>query len=137
LAKVTGIPSSLTIDDASGSPQDISSDVTNFSITTPQNQQETTGLDKTSIERLGLLKDCTVQISFVADFASNMAHDVFKADPASAATRTVAVGMADGAATLTFEANRSTGPDYNRGADGSLVGTATLVQANGSDPVWS
>jgi hypothetical protein len=135
VGKVSGIPSSLTVDDASGTPRDISSDVTNFSISTPQNQQEITGLDKTSIERLGLLKDCTVQISFVADFASDMSHDVFKADPAG--SRTVAVGMADGAATLTFEANRSTGPDYNRGADGSLVGSATLVNADGNDPVWS
>lgn len=134
MAKVSGIPSSCTVDDAAGSPQDISADVTNVTIATPRNQQDVTGLDKSAIERLGLLSDATFTISGVADFASNMAHDVWKADPTG--TRTVAIGLASGAATLSIEANKSDF-SYTRAQDGSLVWSATCVLADGTVPTWT
>jgi hypothetical protein len=134
MAKVTGIVSSLSVDDASGTPRTISTDATQVSIATPTNQQDVTGLDKSAIERLGLLKDATITVTGVADFATNMEHDVFKASPAG--TRTVAIGLANAAATLTLEANLQ---DYSfsRGQGGELTYTATLVNADGNAPVWS
>lgn len=134
MSKVTGIVSSLSVDDASGTPQTISDDTTQVTIAIPRGQQDVTGLDKSAIERLGLLIDCTVSVTGVADFASDKEHDVFKADPSG--TRTVVVGLSNSAATLTFEANLQ---DYgfSRAQDGSLTYTATLVNADGSAPVWS
>lgn len=134
MAKVSGIVSSLTIDDASGTGRDISDDTTQLTISTPRNMQDVTGLDKDSIERIGLLYDATITVSGVADFATNKEHDVFKADPAG--TRTVAIGLANSAATLTLEAHLSD-YSYSRGADGSLTYSATLVLADGVKPVWT
>ena len=136
MAKVTGIVSSLAVDDASGTPQTISNDTTQVTIAIPRGQQDVTGLDKTAIERLGLLYDCTISVTGVADFASNKEHDVFKADPAGSATRTVTIGLANSAATLAIEANLQ---DYgfSRNQNGELTYTATLVNADGNEPAWS
>lgn len=134
MSKVTGIVSSLSVDDASGTPQTISDDATQVSIANSQGQQDVTGLDKSAIERLGLLIDCTISVTGVADFGSNKEHDVFKASPSG--TRTVAIGLANSAATLTLEANLQ---DYGfaRNQNGELTYTATLVNADGNAPVWS
>jgi hypothetical protein len=136
MAKVTGIVSSLSVDDSTGTPQTISDDTTQVTISIPRGQQDVTGLDKVAVERLGLLYDCTVTVTGVADFSATKEHAVFKADPASNATRTVAIGLSNSAATLTLEANLS---DYTftRAQDGSLTYTATLVNANGLQPVWT
>lgn len=136
MAKVTGIVSSLSVDDASGTPRTISDDSTQVTIATPRNQQDVTGLDKTAIERLGLLYDATITVTGVADFATNKEHDVFKADPAGSATRTVAIGLSNSAATLTLECNLQD-YGYTRAQDGSLVFTATLVNADGNPAVWT
>ena len=136
MAKVTGIVSALSVDDASGTPRVISTDATQVSIATPRGQQDVTGLDKSAIERLGLLKDATITVTGVADFATNMEHDVFKADPAGSATRTTAITLANSAATLTLETNLQ---DYSfsRNQNGELTFTATLVNADGNAPVWT
>jgi len=136
VAKVTGIVSSLSVDDSTGSPQVISDDTTSVTIAIPRGQQDVTGLDKVAIERLGLLYDCTITVTGVADFAANKEHAVFKADPAASGTRTVAIGLANAAATLTLEANLQ---DYtfNRTQAGELTYTATLVNANGVAAVWT
>lgn len=136
MSKVTGIVSSLSVDDASGTPRTISDDTTQVTIAIPRGQQDVTGLDKAALERLGLLYDCTITVTGVADFATNKEHDVFKADPAASATRTVAVGLANSAATLTIEANLQ---DYgfSRNQNGELTFTATLVNADGNEPAWT
>jgi hypothetical protein len=134
MSKVSGIVSSLSVDDSTGTPQTISDDTTQVTISIPRGQQDVTGLDKVAVERLGLLYDCTITVTGVADFGANKEHAVFKADPTG--TRTVAVGLANAAATLTAECNLS---DYTftRAQDGSLTYTATLVNANGAQPVWT
>lgn len=136
MAKVSGIVSSLAVDDAAGTPQTISDDTTQLTISTPQNQQDTTGLDKTAIERLGLLMDATYTITGVADFAAGKEHDVFKANPAANAFRTVTAVLANSAATLSAECNLQD-YGYTRGQDGSLIFTATLVNADGNPAQWS
>lgn len=134
MAKVSGIVSSVIVDDASGTPRTISGDVTSVQLGTPTNLQDVTGLDKSAIERLSLLRDFTANLTGVANFASNQEHDVFKASPTG--TRTVALGLANAAATLTFEA-RLGDYTFSRGQDGSLTYTASLMNADGNVGVWS
>ena len=136
MSKVTGIVSSLSVDDSAGTPQVISTDATQVTIAVPRGQQDVTGLDKVAVERLGLLYDCTITVTGVADFTAGKEHAVFKADPAANATRTVAIGLSNAGATLTLKANLS---DYTftRAQDGSLTYTATLVNADGVKPVWT
>lgn len=134
MAKVSGIVSALSVDDASGTPRTISDDTTQVTISTPTNMQDVTGLDKTAVERLGLLQDATITVTGVADFAANKEHDVFKASPAG--TRTTVITLANSAATLTLE-TRLSDFGYTRGQDGSLIFTATLLNSDGVPAVWS
>ena len=136
MAKVTGIVSSLSITDAAGVAQTISADTTQVTISIPRGQQDVTGLDKVAVERLGLLYDCTITVTGVADFAADKEHAVFKADPSGSTTRLVTIVLSNSAATLTAHCNLS---DYTftRAQDGSLTYTATLVNADGVEPGWA
>ena len=138
MGKVSGIVSSVSVDDASGTPQDISDDVTQIQLGTPYNLQDVTGLDVAAIQRLTLLADATVALTGVADFSANMWNDVFKAEPAGppANVRTVALSFANAAASLSMEMV-SGGQSYNRGQDGSLTCTVTLSLADGTIPAWT
>ena len=134
MAKVSGITSSITVDDSGGVGRDISDNVTNLSFATPRGSQDVTGLDVSAMERLLLLADGNVTINGVFDAATNMSHDVFKTVATSNATRTVVI--VTGGATLTMEMIFT---DYSlsRGNDGSLTWTATGSLANGTAPAWS
>lgn len=131
---VSGIVSSCTVDDSTGTPQDISSDVFSVTISTPRNQQDITALGNTAMARLGLLYDATVTINGASDFGVGKVHAVFKADPSG--TRTVVVVLANSAATFTAEMNLQ---DYGpaRAQDGALTWTATLVLAGGTPGAWT
>ena len=135
MAKVSGITSSVTIDDSAGTGRDISADVLSISIGTPTNLQDVSSIDLASVQRLALRKDYTLGLTGVFDFASNVSHDVFKANP-SGDLRTVVVALASDAATLTAEMVLG---DYTLdvGTDGSGTWSATLSNGDGSTPVWS
>lgn len=135
MAKTTGITSAVTIDDSAGTPRDISADILTAQIGTPQNLQDVSTIDQSAMQRLALRKDYTLALTGVADFASNLSHDVFKAEP-TGNLRTVAVALQSAAATLTAEMVLGDF-SYNLGADGSLVWSATLSNGDGSTPVWS
>lgn len=134
MAKVSGITTSLNVDDSGGVARNISDNVTNISFATPRGSQDVTGLDVSGMERLLLLADGNVTINGVFDTASNMSHDVFKTVATSNVTRTVAIGLPG--ATLTMEMIFT---DYSlsRGGDGALTWTATGSLANGVVPAWT
>lgn len=122
----------LSVDDDAGGVQDIRNDIRSFNMATPRAVQDVTGIDKSAIERLHLLADFSIELSFVFDDAtSNSVHDCFKN---LANVRTVALGHSG--QTLN---NECLFTDYAlaRGEDGSLTGTAPGVLANGTVPTWS
>lgn len=133
MPKETGLAfTTLSVDDDAGVAQDLRSDVRSFNFATPRAVQDVTGVDKSAIERLHLLADFSVELSFVFDDAtSNSVHDAFKN---LANVRTVA--LAHSGQTLN---NECLFTDYamSRGEDGSLTGTAPAVLANGTVPTWS
>lgn len=131
MAKESGLGASVTIDDSGGSGRDISNDITNFSISTPQGLQDITGVDKSAMERLILLSDGSFSLTGVFNDASNMIFDVFKT---RTGTRTVV--MVHSGQTLSME--MLIGPlDLTRAPDGSFVFTTTLSLQDGTVPVWS
>lgn len=134
MAKTTGLASTITVDDSSGTARDISNDVNSFNFGTPKGVQEVTGVDKSAMERLLLVVDGTVTLNGTFNTAANKSHDVFKTVTSTSVNRTVAITT--GGATLTMECLFS---DYavTRGADGSLTWTTTGVLADGVAPVWS
>ena len=94
MAKESGLGMSVIIDDSGGSARTISNDITTIDISTPREEQDITGLDKSARERLLLLADFTVSISGVFNDASNMSHDVFKTVSSTSVARTTKIGRA-------------------------------------------
>jgi len=137
MAKTTGLGLTVSIDDGAGALQDISNDITSFTVNTTRGEQDVTGLDKSAMERLLLLGDADISLTGVFNAAANMSHDVFKAIGtifAGQVGRTVTIAYPD-AVTLSMEVVFSS---YNiaRGADGSLVWTASGKLSNGAVPTF-
>jgi hypothetical protein len=78
MAKETGLGMAVALDDSGGSARTISNDITNVDWSIPRATQDTTGLDKSAVERLLVLADFSSTISGVFNDASNMSHDVLK-----------------------------------------------------------
>ena len=135
MAKQTGLGDYIAVDDSGGTARDLSTDITNYDISIAQNTIDVTSISKSAFERLIGLNDLTVTLTGVADFASNLAHDVFKT---RSGTRTF---------DLRIGGNTSTNPRlisemvitdfaYSRGTDGSLGWTAGLALQSGTTPAY-
>ncbi len=134
MAKESGLGMTVTVDNAAGSGQAISNDVTNLEFGTPRTVQDVTGVDKSANERLLLLADFTITLNGVFNDASNQSHDVFKTVPSSSATRTVV--LVHSGQTMTAECIFT---DYalTRAATGELTWSAPGSLANGTAPAWT
>lgn len=107
MAKVSGLTTSVTVDDAAGSGNDISNDILSFNVSTPRGVADITGLDKSAVERILLRADGTVSLNGVFNSASNKSHDTFKtvstqSGTGTGSTRTVVI-VYPGPKTLTLE----------------------------------
>jgi hypothetical protein len=124
----------LSVDDAGGTPRAIKNDITNLEISTPRAVQDVTGIDKSAIERILLLADCSMTLNGVYNDASNMGHDVFKTVPSTSVARTVTATVSG--QTL---ANEILFTDYplTRAASGELTYAVPGVLADGSVPTWA
>ena len=91
MAKVSGLGSVVKVADASGTPQTISNDITDYNFATPRAVQDTTGVDKSNHERLELLGDFTVTLKGVFNAAANMSHAVFSTISSTSVNRSVEI----------------------------------------------
>ena len=141
MAKQSGFPAKVQVDDSTNTLRDISNDVTSFEISTPSGMQEITGVDKSALERLLLLADGKVSLKGVFNPAANVSHDVFKnyrtllAGQVGRTTTIDPSGVVAGSARLTMELVFS-GYDLSRGEDGSLTWSAEGQLADGTVPAW-
>jgi hypothetical protein len=139
MAKVSGLPTKVQVDDSGGTLRDISNDITNITFSTPRGVQEVTGLNKSAIERILLLADATVTLNGVFNSATNQQHDVFKTVPSTSVVRTVTIDLnptTTGAPRLSMEmlfANYT----LTRSATGELTWSAEGSLADGTVPTWS
>ena len=134
MAKISGIPTAVTIDDGGGSAQVITNDVTSLSFNSPQTLEDVTGLNSAAIERLKTLSDFTGELTGWFNTANNMSHAVFKTIWSSTiASRTLVIGLPG--ATLTAEVLLS---DYSLSVDnGKLVWKVPFSNALGTVPTWA
>lgn len=136
MSKESGIPiGTLSVDDSSGTAQDIRTDIGSFQFATPRAAQDVTGINKSAIERLLLLADFSITLNAPAfDDGANLFHAVFKTVPSTSVARTTTITISG--QTL---ANEVLYTDYqiNRGQDGSLNATVPGVLADGTVPTWS
>jgi hypothetical protein len=135
MAKASGIGwSTFSVDDATNTQQAIVDDITDVKISTPRAVQDVTGMDKSAIQRLLLLADCTMTINGVFDGASNMAHAVFSTIPSTSVNRliTILVNSKNFAPTMVLT-------DYplTRATGGALTFSVPASLANGAVPTWS
>jgi acetaldehyde dehydrogenase (acetylating) len=134
MAKQSGLGwTTLSVDDASGTPRDIRNDITNLQFATPRAVQEVTGIDKSAIERLLLLADFSVTLNVVFNSATNQSHDVFKTVPSTSVARTVSIGV--GGKTLTNEVLFTDYP-VQRSDSGELTASVPGSLADGTVPTW-
>lgn len=135
MAKQSGLGwTTLSVDDAAGTPRDIRNDITNLQFSTPRGVQDVTGIDKSAIERLLLLADFSITLNIVADFASNLVHDVFKTVPSTSVARTTSIGV--GGKTLPNEVLYTDYP-LQRSNSGELTAAIPGVLADGTVPTWA
>ena len=122
------------MDDAAASPQDIKNDITNLEISTPRAVQDVTGLDKSAVERILLLADCSGTLNGVFNDAANLGHAVLKTVSSTSVVRTLTLTVSG--QTL---ANEVLVTDYplTRAASGEFTYAAPFVLANGAVPTWS
>lgn len=135
MAKSSGLGwTTASVDDSSGTPQAIKNDFTNLQFSTPRGVQDITGIDKSAYERLLLLSDFAITLNGVANFASNMSHDVFKTVSSTSVNRTVTLTVSG--KTL---ANEVLFTDYplTRADSGELTFAVPGVLADGTVPTWS
>lgn len=135
MAKQNGLGwTTLSVDNAAGTPNPIKNDVTNFDFATPRGVQEVTGVDKSAFERLLLLADFSIGLNGVFNNAANQSHDTFKTVPSTSVMRTVTLVVSG--STL---ANEVLFSDYQvaRAADGALTWQAPGSLADGTVPTWA
>lgn len=135
MAKSSGLGlTTLSVDDSSGSAQDIRNDITDFDFSTPRDVQDVTGVDKFANERLVLLADFSVNLNGVFNPSANRAHVVLSTVPSTSVNRTVLFVM--NGKTLT---NETLFTDYaiTRSDKGELTWKAPGVLADGTVPTWS
>ena len=138
MAKQSGLGwTTLNIDDAASAAQDLREDTNSFTFSTPINVAEVTGLDKSAVERLLLLRDFSINLQGTFDDdTSDSVHDVFADIMAAAATSRTTTIVVSGQTLGPIEVLYA---DYalNRQADGQLTFTVPGVLADGTVPAWS
>lgn len=133
MAKESGLGwTTLSVDDAAGSLQDIKNDITNFDFATPYASQVITGVDKSAEERLALLADFTGTLNAVFNPAANRVHAVMAGNLRVVRTLTLVISSK----TLTNEVLLT---DYKltRAAGGEFTAQIPFLLADGTVPTWS
>lgn len=125
MAKVSGLTCTVTI-----ASNNISNDVTSFSLDTPYGVQDVTGVDKSAMERLLLRADASGTITGVFNTAASMSHATLK----TPGSKTFV--LAYPGATATFTAV-TTNYAVTMGSDGSLVWTVNFALSSGTAVAWT
>ena len=136
MAKSTGLGwTTLTVADASGTPQDLRDDITDMTFATPRGVQDVTGIGVSAHERLLLLADISYDFTGVFDTGAAAAHEVFSTIPSTSVPRAIA-NVVNG---------KTLGPcnclltDYalTRAAAGEFTYKVPGALADGAVPTWS
>lgn len=128
----------VIVDDTIPTARTISNDVTDFQFATPRAVQDTTGVDKSAMERLLLLADYSATLKGVFNSAdANMSHAVFKSVPSTSVNRNVKIEPTSGSTPFLSCLCALTSYDITRAAGGELTWQVAAVLADGTVPSWS
>jgi hypothetical protein len=124
----------VTIDNESGTGQNVSNDITDLSFNTTRGVKDVTGLDKSAMERLLLLSDFQMTATFEWNAVANPSTFGLLSTYTDNDTRTVVIVV--GGKTLTAECVISD-ISWSRPQDGSFGASATFLLANGTAAAWT
>lgn len=135
--KLTGLGAVVTIDNSSGTPENISVDVTNFSFSTPMAVQDVTSISKFAHERLLLLADGSATFAGVFDIDANVSHAVFSDISSTRVTRTVKIQPTS--ASVPYLSMEMLLTDYavTRSNTGELTWSVPAALQDGTAPTWT
>lgn len=136
MAKQSGLAwTTLSVDDSGGTARDIRNDITNCQWSTPRAVQDSTGIDKSAMERILLLADFSVTLNGIFNpAAAPSSHAVFSTVPSTSVARTVT--LTQGGKTLAGEL-LFTDYQITRPQSGELTWQAPGVLADGTVPTWA
>jgi hypothetical protein len=135
VSKSSGIGwTTLTVDDASGTPQAIKNDFTNLQFATPRAVFDVTGIDKFAIERILGLADFSITLNGPHDPAANQSHAVFSTVSSTQVNRTTAIVV--NGKTLNNEVLYTDYP-LTRTNSGEFTYAVPGVLGDGTVPTWS
>lgn len=133
MAKQSGLAwTTFSVDDAGGAPVDIRNDATSIEISTPREEWEITGVDKSAKERTLLLADFSVKANLI--FNPTGSHSVFRTVSSTTVARTTSLAIAS--KTLAGELLYADYP-LKRDASGKFTADVEGVLADGTVPAWA
>jgi hypothetical protein len=135
MAKISGLGfTTFSVDNSGGSANDIRNDVTQLAVATPRGVQDSTGIDKSAMERILLLADMSVTPQGIFNAAANKSHQTLRTVSSTTVLRTTTLGIAGEqlAAEIYYT-------DYSlaRGTDGAFTWQAPGVLGDGTVPAWT
>lgn len=135
MTKISGLGTTITIQNSSAVAKDISNDVTDLTVDLPFATQDTTGLDKSAHERLALLSDVKLTGKGVHNNATDRIHPVLSIGQTTP-RQTVITFPGGAGSVMTFTGLIS---DYKltRAAGGSLVPDFAQELSNGTAGAWT
>lgn len=132
MTKESGLAwTTCSADTSGGALKAIVNDVHSLEFSTPRAVQDTTGIDKSAMERILLLADFQATLAGTFNDEADKSHDVFKVLDNQRTLTLVVSGQ-----TLTNEVLFTDYP-LERGDGGELTWKVPAVLANGTVPAWT
>lgn len=135
--KSSGLGAAIVVDDASGTPQNITNDITNFTLNTPVATQDVTGVDKYAHERISLLADSTATLNWVFNAAANMSFATLSTITSGNQPRTTKITPTAAATPFLSQELLYTTYNMTRNNAGDLTGSSEGQLADGTAPQWT
>jgi hypothetical protein len=137
MAKQGGLGEAITVTDSSTSAQDITNDITNWTLSTPRAVQDVTGVDKSANERILLLADISVTYNGVFNSSADKSHAVFSTIPSTSVQRANTLQPTSNATpNLAFNC-LFTDYQLTRAATGELTWQVPGSGSDGTAPSWT
>ena len=138
MPKLTGLSGTLQVADASATLQNIGTDITNYTFTTPRGLEDTTGMNKFANERLLLLTDFTVTLNGIFDNGANLSHSVFSTVTGTSVTRSLSIAPTPVTTTPIITVNcLITDYQITRANTAELTWQVPGSLADGTVPTWA
>lgn len=135
MAKISGLGTTITVQDSGAVARDLSNDIGDITLDLPFATQDVTGLDKSAHERLALLADTKITAKGFHNNATNRIHPVISTGQTT--PRQIVITFPGGAGSVMTATVLLTDYKLTRAANGSLVPDFTGELSNGTVGAWS